>query len=398
MLGKNSIEGNSNVLVGGDLILRLPPNQQVNVLKRLFEAADERFKSEISETGKVFRISREIDFSAEKLFTSLMQLGIPLDVALRIPSDIIDFLREVLDERQPLSGEEPVSTADIRIAVVRSIEALPSTDGFSAETSSMWAAAYIRRYGNPENDFVKVLDHGAEIDLDYDYLSTVILPHILARVLGLPRESAPERLFSQIFNKTRIGEMSTEIMRAVNTLNLYTISYKTLLFLVQDLVVEPPHPWLVNGQTRQKVVEYNIERMMSHYAKLSSKGERKTLALLHHAYQEFFRHSGAAILALYGAFLGVGSRYGLAELIRVLGMQRKNLALWSFCEIHCIEDDLIVTGTRRQSLSGEAQRAMSKLSHPARDGKHLVELESTVEYFLRTTMALRDLRSDSRDA
>lgn len=242
MTTRNTIDGNSNILVGGDLVLRLPPGQQVEVFKRLFEAADSRFKAEISETGKVLRISREIDFSAEQLFSSLMQLGLPLNVAIRIPSDIIDFLREVIDGRGENETDEPVSTADIRIAVVRSIEALSSTDGFTSETSSMWAAAYIRRYGNPENDFVKVLDHGEERNLDYGYLSDVILPHILARILGLPRDSAPEKLFSQIFNKTRIGEMATEIMRAVNTLNLYTISYKTLLFLVQDLVVEPPHP------------------------------------------------------------------------------------------------------------------------------------------------------------
>lgn len=152
----------------------------------------------------------------------------------------------------------------------------------------------------------------------------------------------------------------------------------------------------MNEQTREKVVEYNIERMFAHYGKLSAKADRKCLSLLHHSSQEFFRHASATILALYGAFLGVGSRYGLAELIRVLAMKKQNLTLWSYCDIREIENDLFKVDTKHAQFYAEAQRAMSKLSHPARDGKHLLELESTVEYFFRTTIALRDLRLDNR--
>ena len=398
MITKNTIDGTGNMLIGGDLVLRLSPTEQTEILQQLFAAADQRFREEISETGKIFRISEEIDYSAEALFSSLMQLGLPADVALKLPSEIIGVLRDILDSRDEQDSDHPVTTADIRIAVVRALEGLPSTGRFSTETTHMWASAYIRRYGSPENDFVKVLDHGTEKDLNYEYIGTVLMPHILGRILGLPRDSAPEKLFSNIFTKSRIAEMSTEIMRAVNTLNIYSIGYKTLLFLVQDLVLEPPHPWIVTETTREKVVEYNVERMYYHYAALSSSHAKKNLAIRQHANQEFFRHSTAAILALYGAFLGVGSRYGLLELIRILGMKKSNQPLWSYCDIHNIESDLRGLSIPIAKLTSEAERAKSKLHYPASDGKHLSELESTIDFFFNLAIDLRNKRFSNSEA
>ena len=396
MIKKNAIEGTGNILVGGDLVLRLSQEEETGLLQQLFSAADRRFKQEISATGKIFRISEEINYSAEALFTSLMQLGLPADVALKLPSEIIGVLRDILDSREGQDQDLAVTTADIRVAVVRALEGLPSLGRFSVETTHMWAAAYIRRYGNPESDFVKVIDHDEERDLNYEYIGGVLLPHILGRVLGLPRDSAPEKLFSQVFTKSRIAEMSTEIMRSVNTLNLYSIGYRTILFLTQDLVLEPPHPWLVTDATKAKVVEYNIERMSAHYSSIRSAASRKNIAILQHAHQEFFRHSCAALLAMYGAFLGVGTRYGLVEMIRILNMRKNNQPLWSTCDIRSIEVDLNVLGISISKLSSEAERARSKMSNPAINGKHLADLETTVEFLFELAVNLRRAKFSTR--
>lgn len=386
MITRNSIDGNRNTLVGGDLVLQLSVSEQPDILKQFFAAADSRFRSEISESGKIIRISQEINFSSEALFTSLMQLGLPPDVALKIPLEIVETLKEILDDRDP---SKLITTSDIRVAIVRVLEGLTNTGRFSIETTSMWAAAYIRRYGNPDNDFIKVVDHGSERELNYEYIGTVVLPHLLSRVIGLPRDSAPDQLFKKIFSNSIIAGMSTEIMRSVNTLNLYSISYRTLLYLVQDLILEPPHPWLVNQATQGKVVEYNCERMLHHYSKIGESRLERNIALSHHAYQEYFRHACAAILAMYGAFLGVGSRYGLLELIRLLKMRRTNAPMWSYCKIRSIDSDLQCMGISTEQLFLEAQRAHSKLSYPAIDGKHLKDLHSTVEFMFPIVPKLR---------
>ncbi|WP_433765906.1 hypothetical protein [Pseudomonas putida] len=378
MTTKNSIEGHENILVGGDLVIHLSPAEQADMFNRFFSSADQRFKDEISETGKIFRISGEIEYSTEKIFTSLLQLGIPADIAIKVPLHIIDLLRDVLDT---YDDKHLVTTADVRAAVVLAIEGLPLTGRFTSETTSMWAAAYIRRYGNPEYEFVKVLDHGTARDLDYNFISSELLPHILSRILDVPRNSDSEKIFSQIFSATRTAAMSTEIMRLVNTLNLYSIRYKTLLFLVQDLVLEPPHPWLVTSDTQKKVVEYNIFRMHANHQIIGSTSASRNLALLEYSHQEFFRHAGTAILALYGAFLGVGSSYGLAELTRMLSLKHQHFPLWSHCEIRSIEPELQALGTTVSELKLIADGALAIMRFPSSNGSHLLKLEGKVKYF-----------------
>jgi len=130
-----------------------------------------RFRQEVSESGQILRLSSPIEYSAEALFTSLMQIGLPANVALKIPFAIVTFLKERADENEE---SHLLTTGDIRVAVVDAMETLVNTGAVSAETVSMWCAAYIRRYGNPANQFVKVIDNEEERDLNYDYIETVL--------------------------------------------------------------------------------------------------------------------------------------------------------------------------------------------------------------------------------
>lgn len=393
MVNRNSIDGNRNLLVGGDLFVQLSLNDQSDIFRQFFAAADARFKKEVSESGQIFRISKAVEYSSESLFTSLMQIGLPADVAVKIPLDIVSILRDIVDQN---GSDELLSTADVRIAVVRAIEGLPSTGKFSTETASMWAAAYIRRYGNPDNEFVKVVDHGKEHDLNYEYIQSTLLPHLLNRILGLPREAAPIKEFNTIFSQSRVADMATEIMRSVNTLNLYAISYKTILFLIQDIILEPPHPWIVSESTLSKVVDYNFERMRHHLEKVNEQATKANLALLQHAFQEYFRHACAAILSMYGAFLGVGTRYGLVELIRILKMKKSNAPLWSYCRIQCIDDDLRSLGLNAPQLLDAVLRAHGALNNPSADGKHLTSLRTNAEFLNSLVLSLRKKIDDGK--
>ncbi len=377
---KNIIGGNDNLLVGGDLVIHLSPAEQADIFDKFFASADLRFKNEISETGKVFRISKQIEYSTEKIFTSLKELGVPTDIAIKIPLHIIDLLKDVLDT---YDNKHIVTTADIRAAVVIALEGLSLTGRFTGDTTSTWAAAYIRRYGNPDCEFVKVLDHGTSRDLDYKFITTELLPHILSRTLGLPRcpETEPEILLSQVFSTNRLRTMSTEIVRLVNTLGLYSIRYKTLLLLVQDLALEPPQPWLVTPETQKKVVEYNIIRMHTYHQIIGSTSASRNFALLGYAHQEFFRHAGTTILALYGTFLGAGSHYGLSELTRMLSLKHQHLPLWSHCEIRSIETELQALKTSVTELKFNTQSALQIMRFPPADGSHFAKLEKNVNYF-----------------
>lgn len=387
MINKKSIEGNRNFLVGGDLLIQLSMNEQVDVLRQIFAITDQRFKNEVSESGQIFRISKTVKYSSESLFTSLMQIGLPANVALNIPRNIVSILKDIADQKK---SDELLSTTDLRIAVVRAIEDLSCSGLFTPETTSIWATAYIRRYGNPDNEFVKVVDYGNERDLNYEYIQSTLLPHLLNRILGLPREAAPIKDYHTIFSRSRVEDMSKEIMRSVNTLNLYTISYKTILYLIQDIILEPPHPWIVSESTLNKVVKYNIERMGHHFEKMNETSARENLVLHQHSFQEYFRHACAAILSMYGAFLGVGNRYGLVELIRILKMNKSNTALWSYCRIQCIDNDLQSLGYSTERLLDSTNRSQGLLNNPSADGKYLKSLLTNAKYLNSLVLSLQD--------
>jgi len=145
--------------------------------------------------------------------------------------------------------------------------------------------------------------------------------------------------------------MAAEIITSINSLNLYTIRYITLLHLLQDIILEPPHPWIVNLQTIERVSQYNFERALHHIQNTQTSSVQGNPALLLHAYYEYFRHICATILSKYGAFLGVGERYGLLELKRIINLKNNNRPLWTYCRIHDLEKALCSINMDLNSLT-----------------------------------------------
>lgn len=372
----------------------LSSSNQAGVLGHLFASADARFREEVSSDGKIRRISETIEFSAESLFTSLMQIGLPPSVAIKLPFEIIPFLSSV----GAIEHDKPLTTADIRIAVVQTLHSLENDGLFSRETISMWSAAYIRRYGNPSNQFVKVIDNGVEVDLNYDYIRRWVLPHLINRILDLPKNADPVSKFGRIFSSTVLASMAQEIIAAVNTLNLYSIRYKTLLNLLQDLVLEPPHPWMVSRQSINKVVEYNLERASHHLARASTPSARKSAALVRQSAEESVRHASAAILAHYGAFLGVGNRYGLLELRRILAVRLSNTKLWEYCNLHNIELDLRALGSSIDALAACVGRIQSALGTSSTDHADEESWRANAIFLLQIAKDLADFDPGRRES
>lgn len=367
-----------------EALASLSTTDQVGLLSHLFATADSEFRQRVRRDGKLKRISETIDFSAESLFTSLMQIGLPPAVAIRIPFEIIPYLIS----ETPNLAEKVLTTADIRIAVVHALHSLENVGPFNRETISIWSAAYIRRYGNPSTQFVKVIDNGEEVDLNYDYIRRTVLPHLVTRILQLPKDADPIEKYGDVFSSTVLSGMSQEIISAVNTLNLYGIRYKTLLNLLQDLVLEPPHPWMVSPESSAKVVDYNIERAEHHLTRATSSLNKGSLSIAKQAVGESAKHTSAAMLAHYGAFLGVGDRYGLLELRRMLRLRLSNAQLWEFCHFHNIERDLRAMGSGIDALAACVARMQSGLASPSLEPKVVESLRTNSLILLQVAKSL----------
>lgn len=299
---------------------------------------------------------------------------------MHIIFEIVNILKELASSDQ---DRRELTTSDIRVAVVQAIRDLVHTGEYSNESVGMWSAAYVRRYGDPANQFIKVIDNDQEYDLNFEYINKTLLPHLLNRIMGLPKNSAPFETYRRIFSRDIVTDMSKEILSSLNSLNLYAIRYKTILYLLQDLILEPPHPWIVNEETIEKVVSYNMTMANTHLERTLNPKSTFNLEAIHQSFHEYFRHICAAILANYGAFLGTGGRYGLLELKRILGLRQTNLVLWQYCQIKNLEADLLKENSDVTALANCLTRVIAHLSYPATESKHFEDLREHASYLLR---------------
>jgi hypothetical protein len=368
MMDRKSIEisGSHNITACrsiriGDLKVYINDNEKD--ITEAFKAADNLFRSEIKSDGLIFRGKEEIVYSCQELFTSLMQIGIPLNAEIRIPFHIVSALSG-MRERDP---DRDFSTSDIRVAVVNCIGGLVyegyNEENINNENVNMWEAAYIRRYGNPgASYFLIVIDNEEEKPLSHKYIQEVIIPHLLKRVIGQEECTLLHKQYPCVFSSSQIERMSREIWRFVSVLNLYNIRYKTLINLLQDLILQPPHPWCVNRKTKDVVTEYNLERANHHLQSIRNPDNVSNPCLFNQSASECFMHLCAAILSQYGAFLGVNTCYGLKELKRFLSLKDKGQALWSCCKISQLERDLEAIDCSSESLRSRLERVQHNLN------------------------------------
>ena len=358
-------------------------------LKRFFSSIDVQFCERIARNGKLKRMSQLVDFSSATLVGSLLELGLPLSLSLNVPSVVIDILEGLI--RDGIIDDE-VDSSHIRTAVVRSFDILQENHETSPDRIEVTRSSYIRRYGNPDNQYLKVIDRGVERDLNYNFIVNELLPHVLKRILET--DGSPTFLFREMFSGSRLKEMAREVLYATSQLNLYSIRYKALIHLIQDLVLQPPHPWIVSKETEDSVYAYNLERMDSHFQSIYELVELEEMpSTSYHHLKEFFQHSAAAILSRYGAYLGVGTHYGLLELTRTLSLIHSNIVLWENCRIREIEGDLEKLDCSLTDFRRAANKVQEKLTSFKSQQKLLIkEIKSEVNLFLRLARGFSRLK------
>jgi hypothetical protein len=358
-------------------------------LKRFFSSIDVQFCERIARNGKLKRMSQLVDFSSATLVGSLLELGLPLSLSLHVPSVVIDILDGLIKDG---IIEDEIDSSHVRTAVVRSFDILQESQVTSPDRIDITRSSYIRRYGNPDNQYLKVIDHGVERDLNYSYIVNVLLPHVLKRILET--DASPTFLYPEMFSGSRLKEMARQVLYATSQLNLYSIRYKALIHLIQDLVLQPPHPWIVSTETEISVYAYNLERMESHFLSIRDLISLEEIPVTsYHHLKEFFQHSAAAVLSRYGAYLGVGSHYGLLELNRTLSLMNSNIVLWENCRIKEIEGDLERLDCSLTDFRRAANKVQEKLmSIKSEQRPHVKEIRSEIDLFLRLARGFSRLK------
>lgn len=343
----SKVEGDGNIIAGRDVNIR-------NFTKVVDADNIDEFSKHISlRYGALFsaRFDGIVSFSAEKLFSSLSQIDIPPNIIFQI----LNALDEQLDE---IVGQgEGFNTGHVRLAVMRCIQSLPkglveralqgevgASEDLSdnelasriSERRQQWSRRYARRYGNPDQSTKVILHNGQERQLDFHFLYQEIVPEVLRRLLGSENVVIKHKT---IFSKTVLREMSRAILENTRGLSLYSIRYKSLLYLAEELALQPPHPWLATVENRESMMDYDRERIEIHLSNIRSLDDYNDESRWH-SFNELVSHSCSLILASYCGF--VGKRYlGSLQQLRLWKQIRdENVPLWDSCELRELSGDL----------------------------------------------------------
>ena len=148
-----------------------------------------------------------------------------------------------------------------------------------------WVKRYCRRYGDPSQATRIIEEDGSSSLVDFSYLKTSIVPHMLKRLLGEHYNVSTSALISS----TSVAEMAAHLLANFVGLISYAIRYRTALWLAEEIAIQPPHPWLVTPQTRLSTVRYDIDRARAHIDALKIESLGSNYDLWHH-YTEIIHH------------------------------------------------------------------------------------------------------------
>jgi hypothetical protein len=357
---QQTLYGDSNVLAGQNVYIQRTEDalDKFKNLAEFFERADANFLKIINDP-EIVRGDKKEPYSSELLFSSLVRIGLPASIAIDVPNLIIPLLKAEFEQQDQVRN---LSANDIKSAVLRVLTGLQFQPPYSQDEVQTWCTAYVRRYGN-STEFVQVIDHGIERELNFEFLTEEFIPHIIEHILGVEKGFDAVRIYNLAFPRNTIKRIAGEIIKIANSINVYSIQYKTLFFVVKDIMLQPPHPWIVNNETKDAVFLYNLNKLDFHWSII---GHRSDDAALQHVFPsawECAAHASALLLTHYGTLLGVESRYGLSELIRICHVKIKNnnIVFWDFCSFNQLDDDLARVGMSVKSFTLFLERVHSHL-------------------------------------
>lgn len=261
--------------------------------EKIYELFGEIVDSKVNEDDDK---SNKVLFKSQKIFVSLMKIGIPLENAYQIV--IYVFNNIVIHENNGLYDGKIFSTHEIRKIVAYAILHC-DLEGIQLKIIEEWGDKYVRRYGH-DSQRTKIYYNGSshEDTLRYGFVKDKLLCDI-ATELGIKKYT-----YGGGIKKSQLKTMSEDIVDFINNCNLYRIRYDILKSYVCEMALQPPHPWLVTEDTAEKIRKYDIDAVAKHYLKVKEKLNNKDYSGEYYVICEMLHHTASSILAGYREVLG----------------------------------------------------------------------------------------------
>ncbi len=312
----NTNKGNNSNVAGGDIIIHNYGNSDLEksfhdiddfyevVLSPKFEHYDKRIHSVIP-SGKVHKKNHFETFKAERLFTSLHELGIPLKAVF--------FVLEKLDKALSKSASvaSNVTTRDITYCVSQLLYSYDATIN-DQKRKDLWGDLYIRVYGDPERQIEVLFSSGP------DFLSKGLFKKRIYDDLLQSIAAKQLPIVNMGINGEQKNVIIDECLRQINRLQLYRIHFDTVITICSEIALQPPHPWFVKMDKNIEAVQYDYKKAHEHYSALENNFNSGELETAFSDFSELLHHSSSAFLAYFGIYMGCGYRVPLYTLERVL--------------------------------------------------------------------------------
>jgi hypothetical protein len=346
---KQSIKGNNNISAGGNVTVTEGKDTSLKIQSEtLFSDIDNRLLLRFGQIESPTKDHDEELFSCHKMMRSLINIGLPHSAVI----DVIEGVEHAISNE--FDSSKKLSTTDIRRAVQTSIYNLSFSE-YGENNLQLWGDNYVRRYGD-SNRRLAIINSDDSISLiNFQYLKISLIPDLINHVYKV-KLGAVDKLITS----AQIQPMAENILEHVKSLNLCFIRYKTLFALALDLATQPPHPWLTNDDTAERVVEYDLERATIHYGRMNKYRGTDKIHQYWHSIDECLYHSCSMVLAYYRMFIGCSPVAPITNLLASLKLNRAGYTsnLWDSSRICQIEGDLTSLGYGFNDLVNQLKRIM----------------------------------------
>lgn len=340
---KQAAEGSEITQVGRDYVQNIGLILDPVDLKKKFDNLDSRIINRIGNPVSPTADGIKIEYSSEKLFTSLIHVGLSPINAFNIIEGIGDHIAEEIEK-----DKTQFSTAHIRRAVSNAI--LDSSNlQLSRNERREQANKYARSYGNPMQMTMVVYDNGDSSPINYEYAIKKLIPNLITKYTGgrkIFHFQSEESDAKGVLSINNLNHMAQELISSVKRLGVYQIRYQTLFAIGEELALQLPHPWIVSNESRFVTSQHDIERARYHLSCIVNE-DQQGLRFWRVAI-ECFNHICSHILSSYGSVIGGGDNAApntLRNFTRLaVSGENQNIALWDFCEISELDSDIMEFG------------------------------------------------------
>ena len=261
-----------------------------------FESEDEIICKKLDNKGVKNKTNNYEKFSSAKIMTSLIKIGIPFPAIAEITEIAIDKLINWIDK---ISIEKCLDTKTVREMVLEAINSLPD-DKWTTDIIGKWSTKYIHRYGH-NNKIVQIYNIPNTLaqenvnEANYRFIKEIFLPDLF-------QTTSPTLNIHCITNSQKTS-LANEIISLINECDLYRIDYNILKQIVHEIATQPPHPWLINDNQRQSLIEYDMHAVETNYKKMVE-CEENNKSIPHTVFFELLHHTSSMILDRYFSFCG----------------------------------------------------------------------------------------------